>query len=443
MRVMLLTPGTGHFYCGSCLRDDMLGRALHQIGHEVSAVPLYLPMQLEREQIEQPVHMGGINVYLQQKTRLARYLPRFVANWLDRPNLLRWASRRGNMTDAKELGAMTVSILRGECGRQALEIEKLIAWIATQPRPDVVIVSNAMLMGIVRRLRASLQVPIVVTLQGETPFLDLLGEDHASAAWQALRERTAEVDALIAVSETYANTMRPRLAATPEQLHVVHNGIDVAGMARPSASHNATSQQPKTIGYLARMCPDKGLDTLVEAFLLLKQRGSFASLRLRIAGVQLAEDRAYVHELQQRITKLGFANDVEFLPNIDRVTKLTFLHTLSVLSVPARYEESFGLYLLEAMAAGVPVVQPRHPAFPEILAATGGGILCDPNSPASLAEALATVLQDDNLAEQLGSRGRDAVAKNFTAEHMARKVAAICARLVAAHSATLASPASS
>lgn len=427
MRVMLLTPGTGHFYCGSCLRDDALGQALQAIGHDVTAVPLYLPMQLEREQQELPVHMGGINVYLQQKTRLARYLPRFLCKWLDRPSLLRWASRRGNMTDAKGLGPMTVSILRGECGRQALEVDKLMRWIATQPKPDVVIVSNAMLVGIVRRLRESLGVPILVTLQGETPFLDALSQVDADAAWQALRERAAEADALIAVSETYGTEMRDRLGATTDKLHVVHNGIDAASFAPTGTA----SPHPKTIGYLARMCQEKGLDTLIDAFLILKQRGTVKGLRLRVAGVQLAEDQSYVRELQQRIVTSGFASDAEFLPNIDRAAKVAFLHTLSTLSVPARYQESFGLYLLEAMAAGVPVVQPRHAAFPEIIEATQGGVLCEPNNPEALANALESVLLNEDLATTLGTQGRQSVATKFSANQMAQKVADICHRLIA------------
>lgn len=427
MRVMLLTPGTGHFYCGSCLRDDTLGKALQELGHEVTSVPLYLPMQLERKQQEQPVLMGGINVYLQQKTRLARYLPRFLSNWLDRPSLLRWASRRGNMTDAKALGPMTVSILRGECGRQALEVDKLMRWIATQPQPDVVIVSNAMLAGIVRRLRESFKVPVLITLQGETPFLDELSQVDADAAWQALRERAAEADALIAVSETYGKEMRERLAIAADKLHIVHNGIDTESFA-PTGT---PKQLPKTIGFLARMCRDKGLDTLVDAFLILKQRGSVEGLRLRVAGVQLTEDRTYVRQLQQRIAASGFASDTEFLPNIDLATKVAFLHTLSTLSVPARYQESFGLYLLEAMAAGVPVVQPRHASFPEIIEATQGGVLCEPDCPEALANALESVLNNEDLARTLGTQGREAVAKKFSASRMAKNVAHICERLVA------------
>src|SRR5690606_28098379 len=224
-----------------------------------------------------------------------------------------------------------------------------------------------MLMGIVRRLRTELKVPIVVTLQGETPFLDMLREVHATAAWQALRERATEVDALISVSKTYQDEMQHRLAVPAGKVHVVHNGIDIEGLQPPESVAAPFARLPKTIGYLARMCSDKGLDTLVDAFLLLKQRGSIDGLRLRVAGVRLAEDRSYVNELQRRIARHGFADDVEFLPNIERTDKMAFLHTLSVLSVPARYQESFGLYLLEAMAASVPVVQPRHAAFPEIL----------------------------------------------------------------------------
>lgn len=426
MRVMLLTPGTGHFYCGSCLRDDALGQGLRSLGHEVQSVPLYLPFQLERQSPQAAVHMGGINVYLQQKTKIARYLPRFLTNWLDRPSLLRWASRRGNMTDAKGLGPMTVSILRGESGRQAIEIDKLTDWIATQPQPDVVIISNAMLMGIVRRVRESIKAPILVTLQGETPFLDSLAEVDASAAWLALRERSQEVDGLIAVSKTYGDEMRQRLEVAPQKLHVVHNGIDVDEFRLPKTN----SPLPKTIGFLARMCEDKGLDTLVDAFLTLKQRDAIPGLRLRVAGVQLAEDKAYVNELRRRIRNAGFINDTDFLPNIDRRAKVAFLHSLTALSVPARYQESFGLYLLEAMASGVPVVQPRHAAFPEIIEATGGGILCEPDDNESLANALESVLSDDQLHQKLSKLGNASVTANFTKEHMAQNVAEICRSLI-------------
>ena len=258
-----------------------------------------------------------------------------------------------------------------------------------------------------------------------------LAEERAVRGVQRgeVRERCAEVDGLIAVSQTYGDLMRERLQVPAERLHTVHNGIeidDLQGELRP-----ACERDPKTIGFLARMCHDKGLDTLVDAFLLLKQRGSIDGLRLRIAGVQLPEDRAYVADLQARIAEQGRQNDVEFLPNIDRQDKVAFLQTLSVLSVPARYNESFGLYLLEAMAAGVPVVQPRHAAFPEILEATGGGLLCEPDSASSLADTLLEALTNDTLAQELGAQARRSIKSKFTAEHMAQRVATICEKLAA------------
>ena len=422
MRFLFLTPGTGHFFCGSCLRDDALGRALEALGHEVSVAPLYLPMVLEREEPQEPaVHMGGINVYLQQKSRVAGMLPRFVRDLLDSPRLLRWASRRGNMTDASDLGELTVSILRGEEGRQAKELDKLIDWVLKQPRPDVVVISNAMLTGVVRRLRDTLNVPVVVTLQGEAPFLDGLAPADRDRAWSTLRVRAEETDAWIAVSSHYGDEMKTRLGLPTERVHVVHNGIDVADFTAPAAAPSAP-----TIGYLARMCRDKGLDTLVEAFAQLKERGAPPGLRLRVAGVQLREDQPFVEEQRERLRQADCLGDVDFLPNIDRAQKLDFLRSLTAFSVPARYGESFGLYLLEAMAAGVPVVQPRHAAFPEILDATGGGLLCPPEDPAALADALLELLNDPAHATRLGERGRAAVRDRFTSRRMAQQVAEIC-----------------
>ncbi|MCR9246905.1 MAG: glycosyltransferase family 4 protein [bacterium] len=430
MRLLLLTPGTGSFYCGSCLRDIALASALRQAGHDVEVAPLYLPLVIERDgPEEQPVLMGGINVYLQQKSKLARLLPRFVANWLDRPGLLRWASRRGSMTDAAALGDITVSILRGESGRQGHEVRKLVDWIGSQPRPDAVIVSNAMLVGVVRELRARLDLPIVVTLQGEAPFLDALPPAPAKQAWTTLRERITEADALVAVSESYAEVMRDRLQLPNERVNVVYNGIDCGDLdPGPIPAHE---RRPRTIGYLARMCEDKGLHTLVEAFVRLAGRPELTDVRLRIAGACLPDDEAFVANLRERIATAQLTDRVDLLPNIDRSAKVEFLRSLSALSVPALYGESFGLYLLEAMAMGVPVVQPRHAAFPEILEQTGGGLLCDPGDPAALADALAQVLTDPELAAQLGQSGRAAVLADFTAERMAGRVAAICERTVA------------
>jgi glycosyltransferase involved in cell wall biosynthesis len=385
-------------------------------------------MVLEEREASEPVHMGGINMYLQQKSRLFRLLPRWLADRLDSPRLLRWASRRGNLTEAPDLGAMAVSMLRGEDGRQAKELEKLVEWAASVDRPDVIVLSNVMLSPLARRLNKELDRPVVTTLQGEAPFLDGLPAPYSREAWEVLARRAADVDAFVAVSAWYGEVMRERLGLTAERVHVVHNGLDLEDL--PATPTPLAERRPKAIGYLARMCADKGLPTLVEAFLLLRERGRVPGLRLRVAGVMLNEDRPLVEELQARLRAKGCQDDAEFHPNVDRAEKLAFLQSLSVLSVPATYGESFGLYLLEAMASGVPVVQPRHAAFPEVLEATGGGVLCEPNDPSSLADALEDLLLDEAKAQALATRGGESVREHFAAEHMARAFEQVC-RMVA------------
>ena len=253
--------------------------------------------------------------------------------------------------------------------------------------------------------------PIVVTLQGEAPFLDSLPDPFKQQAWHQLRDASRAVTAFVPVSHDYGNLMTERLEIARDRVHVIHNGINLDDFEQTPAPLDART--PQTIGYLARMCRDKGLPTLVDAFLVLLQRGTLPDLRLRIAGVQLKEDRALVDQLRARIRAAGADDRVEFLPNISRADKLTFLASLHVLSVPATYGESFGLYILEALAAGVPVVQPRHGAFPEILELTNGGTLYDFSTftPTGLA---------------LANAGRCAVVTHFSSQRMAQDFQTLC-----------------
>ena len=426
MRVMQLIPGTGSFFCGSCLRDHSLARALIGRGHDVEIVPLYLPLVLEEGRNDAEIQLGGINMYLQQKSRLARRLPRWLTRLFDRPGLLRWASKRGNMTDAADLGEMTLSMVRGEDGNQRREVDKLVDWAKEQERPDVVLLSNVMLLGVARRLREGLGRPIIVTMQGEAPFLDALPDKQRAASWDELRRRAQDVDAFVGVSQYYSDLMRERLQLPADRVHTVYNGVDLSRLDLDAPP--VVSRTPPAIGYLARMCRDKGLQTLVPAFAELKRRGSIPNLRLRVAGVQLKEDVAFVEELRSQLTE--WSDDVEFLPNIDLETKREFLRSISVMSVPATYGESFGLYLVEAMACGVPCVQPRHGAFPEVVEASGAGLLCEPDDPVSLADRLEELLGSPERLGELGERGRAAARDRFTSDRMARDFEELC-KLVA------------
>ncbi|MBI5394887.1 MAG: glycosyltransferase family 4 protein [Verrucomicrobia bacterium] len=414
MRIVHLTPGTGNFFCGSCLRDHALVMALRRRGHDALMVPLYLPLVTEEPVSgDAPIFYGGISVYLEQKfPRLAK-----LPGWLNSPTLLRWASNLVGMTSASDHGELTLSMLRGEEGRQAVEMEKLIGWLRSQPAPDVICLSNALLAGLSRRLKAALRVPVVCSLQGEDSFLDSLPEPHRRQCWETLAARCADVDRFIAPSHYYGDLMRWRLGLTPERVSVVHNGIALDGF-EPAAA----PPQPPAIGYLARLCRVKGLDTLVDAFIELKRRDRVTGLRLRVAGTKTRVDEPFIREQQRKLRAAGVAELAEWLPDLPREVKPAFLRSLSALSVPAAYGESFGLYVIEALACGVPVVQPRHGAFPELVEKTGGGVLCAPGDAKALADAIESLLLDPAKAFAVGQQGREAVALDFSVERMAQKV---------------------
>jgi glycosyltransferase involved in cell wall biosynthesis len=415
MRIIQITPGTGSFYCGTCLRDNALVAELRRQGHDALMVPLYLPLTVDEAPTtgDTPLFYGGVNVYLQQKSALFRKSPRWLDRLFDAPPVLQLAASRAGSTEARELGDLTVSTLRGEEGRQIKELDRLADWLVGE-QPEVICLSNALLVGLARRIKERTGAAVVCTLQGEDTFLDSLPDGDREAAWQALRERAADVDAFVAVSHYYGDVMRRRVPLAENRVHVVYNGILLDGYAPAPAPPS-----PPVLGYLARLCPVKGLATLVEAYLLLRQRDRLPGLRLCVAGTMTAADEPFVDQLRARLDEAGLTDDVQFLPNLSRDAKIAFLQGLSALSVPATYGESFGLYVIEALAAGVPVVQPRHAAFPELIEATGGGVLCEPDDPQSLASTVEELLRDPDAARAMGERGRETVLERFNVSRMA------------------------
>jgi glycosyltransferase involved in cell wall biosynthesis len=424
MRIIQITPGTGTFYCGSCLRDHALVGELQARGHAVTMVPMYLPLVLDGQPSpDSPLFFGGINVYLQQKSALFRKLPAWADKIFDHQALLRLASKNAGMTKPRDLGELCLSTLRGEEGKQVKEIAKLVDWLLEQPPADLIVLSNAMLAGLARSLKSALKLPVVCTLQGEDSFLDSLPPELAEASWATLRERMADVDAVVAVSQYYGNVMAKRLALPTEKLHVAHNGI-----AMDDVVFRTSLPDPPVIGYLAAMCRGKGLDILADAFIRLKADDRIPGLQLRVIGTVTKADKPYLAEIAKKLKEAGVLDAVSFHRNVSREEKQRLLSTLSVLSVPADYGEAFGLYVLESLAAGVPVVQPNHAAFPELLSATGGGRLCEHRNPEDLARVLGDLLVDPEALVALGNTGRKAVEAQFTAQAMATRVEAVYAK---------------
>ena len=429
MRIVHIIPGVaGSFYCENCLRDTTIAEALKKLGHDVLVVPVYLPIKTDENFTvdSSPVFFGGINVYLQQKYSLFRKTPRWLDRLLDSQKLLGWLGRKARMTSARALGEMTVSMLRAEQGRQLKELNRFIEWLSSQEnRPDVVCLSNALLAGLAGCIKEALDVPVLCLLQDEDSFLDGLGSPFSEQAWEILSRRLGDVDAFIAVSKYYANIIQHRLKLNKEQIHIVYMGISLDGYE----SFKAVPQS-LAIGYLSRMCFDRGLDTLVEAFIKLKGKERLKDLKLRIAGGRTSNDDVFIRCLRQKLEGFGFINDVDFMPEFGRDAKLDFFRTLSLLSVPEKHPVAYGLYIIEAMAAGVPIVAPSIGALPELLEMTGGGILCEPNNPSDLAAAMERLLLDPDYAEQLGKKGRGAVFEKFNVEQTAEEIVRICKEIV-------------
>lgn len=429
MRILHLTPGTGNFHCGSCLRDHALIKALRVRGHDALMAPLYLPLVTDREfgSQELPIQIGGISLFIQQKIPWFHKVPRFIHRWINKPSHLRLASRFMGMTSPRVLGEMTLGALLGTDGRQWGEWHKLLEWIRTQGRFDIISLSNSLLIGLAPAIEKELGLPVVCSLQGEDSFLDTLPEPYREQCWDAMKRNARSVRLLISPSRFYAESMRQRLSAAPEQMKVLPNGIDTTAFTTASPDPNWP-----TIGYFARMIHGKGLTTLVDAYIDLAKRGSVPRVKLRIGGAKTPIDEKYVADLQRKIKAAGLEKRVEWHPNVSFKDKVHFFHDLTVFSVPATYGEAFGLYVVEAVSSGVPVVQPDHGAFPELIAATEGGVLCKADDVKALADALETLLNDGELRDRLSRTGVARVRQEFTATRMAERFEAILQE--AAHS---------
>jgi glycosyltransferase involved in cell wall biosynthesis len=426
MNLVQITPGAGGMFCGNCLRDNALVAELRRQGHQALMVPLYLPLRLDEadQSAGTPIFYSGINVFLDEKLPLFRRAPGWLHRLLQSPALLRLASGRAAKTRPADVGALTVSMLRGEKGNQARELDDLAAWLQTHARPDVICLSNALLIGMARQLRAATGARMACMLQGEDWFLDGLGGDFRTEAWRLLGERLREMDFLMAPSRYFAELMAARTGLPVDRIRVVHNGISLAGYAA-ERGEGLPGPQPPVLGYFARMSRDKGLDLLVDAFLRLKARGRVSGLKLRVGGGCGPTDEPVVQEQLTKLRQAGVEADAEFHRNVSREDKLRFLESLSVFSVPARYGEAFGLYVVEALAAGVPVVQPRTAAFPELVEVSGAGVLCEPDQPEALADAIEAVLLDPARCGQLRAAALRAARDQFSVQAMARATLAV------------------
>jgi glycosyltransferase involved in cell wall biosynthesis len=420
MRIVYIVPSSGgSFYCGNCIRDLNLISGLRELGQDITVIPMYLPLLFDESETpaDTSVFFGAVGLYLRQKFHFLRRAPGWVNRMLDSPLLLNLAAGLAGSTRASGLGEMTLSMLRGEQGGQVDELEELVATLRETVKPDVVHLSNALLLGTARRIKQETSAAIVCSLQDEDSWIEALESDQALEVRRLLSEASADVDILLPVSRYYAEFFQKYTLLQAKHMQVVPIGVDLRGYEQA-----AQSPHPPAVGFLSRMCEESGLELLVDAVLEVKKDNAMRELRLLVSGGSTGDDKLFLRHLRAKIRKRGIEGDVRFFQKFGRSERQRFFQGLSLFSVPSLRATAFGLYLLEALSSGVPVIQPNIGAFPEIINTTGGGVLYQPNDAPTLASALKSLLLDKEKTAALGLRGRAAVQKKYALDTITKKM---------------------
>lgn len=408
MHIAIVTAGGAGMFCGSCMHDNAWARALIAAGHRATLIPTYTPIRVDEEDLSiDRVFFGGINVYLESRSRIWRAIPDSLKKWLDRPGVIstitRWAGTGAISNSATDLGDITLAMLAGESG-PLKEAGDELARFLRDLNPDAVIFSNALLCGALRRLKQLYRGPVYCILQGDDVFLDELSPPLRARVIDQMSARGAEFDGFLTHTEFYADYISQYLRLPREKFQTIPLSIDAGDLPVPATPRPADA--PFTVGYFARIAPEKGLHHLVEAFDL--HRREHPDSRLLIGGYLPERHAGWFKDLQERMNEWNGA--ARYIGSPDSLEeKREFYSQIDVLSVPTEFLEPKGLYVLEALATGVPAVQPAHGSFPELLTRTSGGLLVPPRHAASLAEAFTALKLDPTQRRQLGLQGAEAV----------------------------------
>jgi glycosyltransferase involved in cell wall biosynthesis len=383
---------------------------------------MYLPLFADEHDLsrEIPVFYGAISIYLKQLYPIFRKAPAWFDNMLNSKPMLKLASKFAGSTRAKGLEEMTVSMLLGEEGQQKDELQRMIDWIVENCAPDVIHLSNALLLGLAQQLGERLGVPVICSLQDEDVWVDVMKPSARESVWKLMSKKGEHVSSFISVSDYYARVMKEQMDIPDEKLASVHIGVDPEDY-----TFQPVQEKMRNIGYISRMCYENGLDILIDAFILLKKKEEFADVGLVLTGGSTGDDRKYLSDIKHKLREHGLRNQVEIHDDFEEVGLREYFQKVSMVSVPVRNGEAFGIYLLECMASGVPVVQPELGAFPEIVELTGGGLVYKENTPEALALSLEQLLSDPEKLDQLSRQGKEGVEEHFHIDMQAERMVKI------------------
>lgn len=421
--VYLITGSGGSFYCGNCYRDMIYLRAIRKVpGITASAIPLYLPPDETNEGtgIDKDVFFGAISMYLREKVPFLRNMPVFLDKIFDSAPLLRLAARRAGTTRTEGLEDMTLNMIKGENAFPEKELQRLVNYLTRDGKPDIIHLSNALIIGLARRLKKKLKVKIVCSLLNEDDWIDEMAEPYQSNAWSLIAREAENVDIFLTPSIYYKEFFISKTGVSDKNFKVVPLGLDTRDLI--DAGKNAVYP---SIGYFCRINSQNGFDKLVDAFIELKKGDSLPGLTLHVSGGYTGDDKPFIAEQIKKIKENGLKSFIRIYPEFHGDSKQKFFSNINLMSVPVRKHDGYGLYILEANAAGVAVVQPATGAFPEIIEMTKGGVVYSPDTVSELAKTLSSLLNDMPLCDELAKNGKENVRKDLSLDKMSEGLAEV------------------
>jgi glycosyltransferase involved in cell wall biosynthesis len=414
--VYLITGSGGSFYCGNCYRDMLYVKAIRKVpGIKVSAIPLYLPpdgADIDTD-FDKHVFFGAISLYLREKVPFLRKMPAFLDKIFDVSPMLKIAARQAGTTRTEGLENLTLNMIRGDNKMRENEVNRLVNYLLKDSKPDAIHLSNALIIGLASQLKKRLNIRIICSLQNEDDWIDEMVEPYQSKAWKMISEEAVHVDAFISPSHYYKDLFIAKTGVKGNNIFVVPSGIESPG--EYTVSEN---QRLPALGYYCRVNYQNGFDKLVDAFINIKTSDKVPGLTLHVSGGFTGDDQPFISDQIRKIKNHGYKGSVKIYSEFQGPSKQEFFSSIDVMSVPVRKHDAYGLYILEANSAGIPVVQPATGAFPEILKKTGGGIIYSPDNEEELTKTLIKLLNDSSLRKFLGETGRKNVQEELTLEKM-------------------------
>jgi len=416
--VYLITGSGGSFYCANCYRDMLYFRAIKKVpGTTAQAVPLYLPpdrgMNTENA-FDNKVFFGAISLYMREKIRIFRNMPQFLERFFNSRPFLKLASGMAGTTRTEGLEDLTLNMIEGDNAFRPEEMKRLVKYLISESKPDIIHLSNALILGLARQIKKMMDVKIVCSLLNEDDWIDDMVEPYRSRAWKMIAAESVYVDAFITPSRYYKEHFIGRTGVKGDNIHIVPLGFDP-----PGYNKSDDYSRPPALGYFCRISHYNGFDKLADAFIMLKKEGSIPGLTLNVCGGYTADDKPFIASQIKKIREHGYQKSVKIYPEFSGDKKTEFFKDVDVISVPVRKHDGYGLYIIEANSAGIPVVQPATGAFPEIIEMTGGGTTFSPDTVEELASSLKVMLNDRDLRAKLGAAGSSNVRSILSLSNMA------------------------